>query len=142
MNPQHLSFSISATADAITHARHEIVAELRRWGPTSSCVVDAAGLVTSELLTNAVKHAGSGPITVVARRDGDSVRIEVDDTSPLRPHLRHADHDDEHGRGLAIVAALSSRHGVTVTGSGKRCWAEFFTGSAAVPPLSPSLETP
>lgn len=142
MHPQHVSFSINADPGAVTHARRQLIAELRRWGPTSSCVVDAAELVTGELLTNAAQHAGSGPITVVARRDGDSVRIEVDDTSPRSPHLRHADDDDEHGRGLAIVAALASRHGVIVTGSGKRCWAEITTGSAAVPSLSSSLEKP
>ncbi|WP_438290976.1 ATP-binding protein [Streptomyces sp. HUAS TT7] len=126
MEPQHLSFSLPGTARAVTDARHQVVAEIRGWGlPVSSGVVETVALVTSELLTNAVQHAGHGPISVAARLKDDTVRVEVCDSSRALPKPSLPDEDDEHGRGLFIVAALAVRHDVEATESGKRCWAEI-----------------
>jgi anti-sigma regulatory factor (Ser/Thr protein kinase) len=85
---------------------------------------DVALLCTSELVTNAVKATdvvddpiGSAPETsgvnvclcvAITKRQ---IRIEVWDTSSSRPVPRDAGADDECGRGLALVDAVSDRWG-------------------------------
>ncbi|MBA2528582.1 MAG: hypothetical protein H0V19_01235, partial [Euzebyales bacterium] len=55
-------------------ARQFVVAVLRRWG--CEHLGDTVALLTSELVTNAVLHAGSAVGVSVARRRG-GVRVEV-----------------------------------------------------------------
>ncbi|MFD7016400.1 ATP-binding protein [Streptomyces sp. NPDC059928] len=143
MESQHLSFSVPGTALAVTDARHKVVAEICGWGlPVGSRVVETVALVTSELLTNAVQHAGHGPISVAALLRDDTVRVEVSDSSPVLPTLSLPTEDDEHGRGLFIVAALAVRHDVETTESGKRCWAEIPVCDAPTPHASPHVPLP
>lgn len=86
--------------------------------------VDAVLVCTDELVTNAIVHVCSD-IDVVVRRRGGVIRVEVYDRS-IRPPLRRVHPvDAERGRGLAIVEALSSRWGVTPTGTGKLVWFEI-----------------
>ncbi|MFE4175476.1 ATP-binding protein [Streptomyces sp. NPDC056909] len=73
--------------------------------------MDDIELVISELVTNAVTHA-CGPIRArLDRLSSGAVRVCVDDGgSVAAPH--HTD-PAEHGRGLPIMAALSTHHGQT-----------------------------
>ena len=82
-------------------------------------------LVATELVANALRHAGT-PMTVRLRIIKGGVRLEVEDgsTRPLRP--RPAGPSDEGGRGLLLVDALSSRYGVEGEATGKRVWAELL----------------
>ncbi|MGW3151587.1 ATP-binding protein [Streptomyces sp. NPDC001177] len=86
--------------------------------------LDNALLVASELLTNAVVHA-LPPVILHVHCDNetDGLRIEVSDSG-----ARHAsgtsEADDEHGRGLEIVAALCVRHGAYTHTQGATYWAE------------------
>jgi anti-sigma regulatory factor (Ser/Thr protein kinase) len=73
--------------------------------------VVTATLLTSELITNALRH-GTGEITIRVTRSAHEVRIAVADGSKHDPLARTAGHDDEGGRGLAIVDALASSWGV------------------------------
>jgi hypothetical protein len=87
-------------------------------------MLDAALLVTSELLTNAVVHALPPVILHIhCNNETNGLRIEVSDSGP-----RHAsdvsEPDDEHGRGLEIVAALCVRHGTYAHTQGATYWAE------------------
>ncbi|AUH43266.1 hypothetical protein CXR04_26645 [Streptomyces sp. CMB-StM0423] len=84
-------------------------------------------LCTSELATNAVRY---GPpdrdflVRVVTLHD--TVRVEVHDTGDGCPRTRAPRHDDAHGRGLLVVAALADEWGVAErSGPGKAVWAEF-----------------
>ncbi len=79
-------------------------------------------LVVSELVTNAIRHAGGhGALRLVVGLD--NVRIEVDDhQTRLRP--RSTDVNLRGGRGLALVAAVSARWGVVTRHDGKTVWAE------------------
>lgn len=140
MEPQHLSFRIDGTPASVVRARHLVVEALRRWELPTADVVDTAELVASELLTNAVQHAGTGPVTVDARRVGAVVRIEVGDSSTERPQLRHPCKDDEHGRGLGIVAALAGDYDTDLTTSGKSCWAEIPLGDDVVGSVTTSYQ--
>ncbi len=82
-------------------------------------------LVATELVANALRHAGTD-MTVRLRTIKGGVRLEVEDGSvrPLRP--RPAGPSDEGGRGLLLVDALSSRYGVEGEAKGKRVWVELL----------------
>ncbi|AZM50840.1 hypothetical protein DMB38_17790 [Streptomyces sp. WAC 06738] len=79
-------------------------------------------LILSELITNAMRH-GVGPIKVRLLRD-HTLTCEVYDHSLTSPHLRYAATMDEGGRGLFLVAQLTSRWGTRYTQDGKVIWAE------------------
>ncbi|WP_425588703.1 SpoIIE family protein phosphatase [Streptomyces sanyensis] len=83
-------------------------------------------LVLSELLTNAIRY-GSAPVRVRMLYDRSLV-CEVSDGSSTSPHLRRAAATDEGGRGLFLVAQLTSRWGTRYTATGKVIWAELALG--------------
>lgn len=94
-------------------------------------LLDDALLLTSELVTNAVRH-GSGEITCRLWAGPEVVRLEVTDADPRLPHPVEADIGAESGRGLQIVDTVASRWGATTTGTegGKTVWFELDTGLA------------
>lgn len=93
-------------------------------------VIDDVEVVASELATNALIHT-PGPVRVrLAHRRG-TVRLEVADTSPRRPSPADPGDQDDHGRGLAIVARLADRVRVEPypgNPAGKLTVAEFDLG--------------
>ena len=83
---------------------------------------DEARLVVSELVTNAVVHAGTTiELDVVVRED--VLRIEVTDCGADRPHVWTE--GDTSGRGLPIVEAIGDAWGVLDLGSAKTVWCEL-----------------
>ncbi|MGW4359598.1 ATP-binding protein [Streptomyces californicus] len=104
-------------------ARRLVRLALDVWGLPG--VQDAAELVVSELVTNAVLHAHSDRVRVSVTRIGaEQVRVAVADLSKDRPAARAAGDEQETGRGLGIVDALSGgRWGVDALPCGKRVWA-------------------
>jgi anti-sigma regulatory factor (Ser/Thr protein kinase) len=88
-----------------------------------SDVVDAAMLLTSELVTNAVQH-GVGTVVLTVVRDDEGIRVEVCDDGTSVPKARDCDTDAEHGRGLLLLEALATRWGTSdgSAGSGTRVW--------------------
>ena len=85
-------------------------------------IADIAVQVISELVTNAYLHARDGDAALVLRRDGALLYIEVYDSSPARPALRPARDEDEHGRGLELVADLTVSWGSRTARGGKCVW--------------------
>ena len=86
--------------------------------------IDDAALVLSELVGNAVRHAQGEVMQVRLRRTGDVLRIAVHDRSPRPPAPREVDFDDESGRGMHIIDALSARWGWEPRVDGKVVWAD------------------
>lgn len=126
MQAHGLSFSVPGTPAAAAAARRRVVSDLRGWSVQFDAQsLDNVELVTSELITNAVQHAGGGAVVVSVRLNGAALLIEVSDSSTELPSACLADMDDEGGRGLFLVAALSVDHGSERTPTGKRCWAEI-----------------
>lgn len=88
-------------------------------------LADSAVLICSELVTNSVQHAKGASFRLTVTRRLTGVRIAVVDLSRLRPTVRTDDDDEEHGRGLVIIEALSSRWGTDPLRFGKRVWADL-----------------
>ena len=106
-------------------ARRFVSDTLAQWGDER--FVDAASLLVSELVTNAVVHACSA-VDVVVGHEGihASLRVEVRDSSRRGPRLgSFFDLDAVSGRGLALVEAMSDRWGVESGDAGKSVWFEL-----------------
>lgn len=104
-------------------ARRLVTAALDTWHLPE--LADIATLVVTELVANAVNHARGSTIRVTVTRVTDRVvRIAVVDKDRNEPQMRAAGPDDERGRGLAIVDAMSARWGVDLLRWGKRVWAD------------------
>ncbi len=79
-------------------------------------------LVTSELVSNGVRHAHGGLLLALHRHDGGWV-VAVSDDSPAPPVVRSAGSVAEDGRGLLIVQRISEGLGWARTPTGKLVWA-------------------
>ncbi|MET8942798.1 ATP-binding protein [Streptomyces sp. NPDC004542] len=118
---------------AVTAVRRRVGAVLADWNVCPEIVEDSL-LVVSELLTNALVHAlppAQLRLSWVRAGGAGTLRVEVTDAGPA-PVVgqRSADVDpDEHGRGVQIVHALATRHGVRVHSGGITRWAELVVAA-------------
>lgn len=111
----------AARTGSLAAARRLIIGACTAWGVPELC--EDAALVVSELVANAVEHAGT-PLVVLASRRSDGVHIAVCDQDPRMPVV--PEHDDAvhlRGRGLLLVEAVSSGWGAMPTAGGKVVWA-------------------
>nr|WP_260693654.1 SpoIIE family protein phosphatase [Streptomyces sp. BHT-5-2] len=110
---------------SVATARAFVRDTLQGWGCAD--IVDDAVVLTSELVTNAVVHAGTAADVLCLRSDG-GVRISVADRYPEREiPLQSAGQtmvhpDREGGRGLLLCGALAARWGVEYTAAQKHVW--------------------
>ncbi|WP_181803111.1 ATP-binding protein [Streptomyces shenzhenensis] len=110
--------------ESVPAARRLVRHTLADW--RLSNLADTAELVVAELSANAVEHARHASFRVTLKRGpGDRVRVAVTDKSTALPVLRALDEEDEGGRGLALVAALSCQWGTDPLNWGKRVWADL-----------------
>ena len=87
---------------------------------------EAAELVISEVVTNALVHAD--PPYRIAVESGDGVlRIAVFDGSTVGPQMPPYDEHATSGRGVRLVDSLTERWGVLVGEHGKTVWFELDT---------------
>jgi serine/threonine-protein kinase RsbW len=103
-------------------------------------------MCVTELCANAVEHSDSGrggsyTVEVSCPRDGLARVAVTDEGGACVPAPRTADPLADGGRGLAIVAACTSRWGVADAYPGRTVWAEA-TWPVAVPSCSPSSSPP
>jgi len=106
---------------------------LKEWGLAP--LADDAEAIVGEFVANAVSHAARALVTAesgqplglrLLRRTGE-VMCAVLDPSDAAPVLRMPDRNEEAGRGLQMVDALSDVWGWSpVTGRGKAVWAILF----------------
>jgi len=99
---QQAFIHLPAEPSSVAKARGLARKSCAEWG--ISCA--ELELVTSELVTNAVRHAG-GEIDLAITLRGAVVRIEVADDSPDLPTTQEAAPSARSGRGLAIVEKLT-----------------------------------
>jgi anti-sigma regulatory factor (Ser/Thr protein kinase) len=131
------SLTLAATPAAISRARQLVRFALSGWG--LAALAEDAGLVASELMTNAVQATGTtgtpsasggfdaaATVQVRVLMYQASIIIEVWDREPGAPRRHEAAADEEGGRGLMIVAALCRQWDFTAAADGgKVVWAEL-----------------
>jgi anti-sigma regulatory factor (Ser/Thr protein kinase) len=103
-------------------ARSWVNRTLGDWGYPQ--LADTVTLLTSELVTNVVRHCRTDMRVAVRADDGGHVVVEVSDEGPDMVVQREASFDDTSGRGLFLVNALSARWGVRRQAEGKSVWFE------------------
>lgn len=116
--------SFEPVGRSVAAARAFVRDTLQGWGHSE--LVDDAVVLTSELVTNAVIHAGTSA-EVLCLRSEDSIRVEVADQYPEREipvqsGRALANPDRENGRGLLLCAALAHRWGVDYSPTRKHVW--------------------
>ncbi|HEV8220591.1 MAG TPA: GAF domain-containing protein, partial [Streptosporangiaceae bacterium] len=126
---------------AAAAARRFVRDTLRTWRlggpePGRAGLIDDAVLLTSELVTNAVVHAGT-PVQVTCRLAESAVEVVVLDRHPVqlvpgRPRSGADTADRTSGRGLLLPAELASSWGVTYARTAKAVW--FRLGLDPDPP--------
>ena len=112
---------LASAAASPTAARRWIGARL---GDLPDHLVHTAALLTSELVSNAVLHAGT-PLVVSVHRSSDRVRVDVADASPTLPRVKAYGRDAATGRGLTLFNRLASSWGARPVPGGKVVWFEL-----------------
>ncbi|MCK7622712.1 ATP-binding protein [Streptomyces sp. RS10V-4] len=102
---------------------------LREWGAAQQ-VRDDVELVVTELFTNAVRHTDSEKVGCELTVVGAHIRIEITDEGgpgTSAPHAQPGSLDQEGGRGLFLVGALSDSWGTRPvdSGRGQVVWADL-----------------
>ncbi len=111
----------------VGRARRALARALGGWG-WSGEGVDVAVLLTSELVTNAIRHGGAPVRLSAGLLQATVLRVEVQDPTDHAVSVRETADDDEDGRGLQLVEVLSDAWGWRpVPSGGKRVWFELGT---------------
>lgn len=120
MTASERSITLPAELRSVTTGRHFARDVVTEWDLQQ--LADDVQLGTSELVANAVRHAGT-EVTLTLRRD-ELLTVEVRDGHPVlhQPFSPHLDLTAESGRGLQIVAAISDDWGIASVANGKSIW--------------------
>ena len=102
---------------AAAQARGQVRAAVCAWDLPVD--LDVAVLLTSELVTNAIRHEAGETITLAIRCTRGRLRVDVHDSSSSLPVAADVPADAETGRGLLLVATLSDEWGYYRTPAGK-----------------------
>ncbi|WP_329144520.1 ATP-binding protein [Streptomyces niveus] len=133
-------FRISRHPRGVGQSRSILRDALVGWGMERG-VTEAAELVLSELVTNALRvsvpmdrQVGVGFVYDV---EVGLLRLEVSDAGAGRPELGSPGDEEMCGRGLLLVDALADRWGVCDRegGIGKTVWAQFKVPQMTIVPV-------
>ena len=122
---------LASATSSVRTARAAVRQGLEAWPHLQ----DTAALLVTELATNAVLHARS-TFLVELRVGPHAARIAVSDTSPVLPQRKRHGVVAATGRGLGLVALLSSDSGCHRRDDGtyrKTVWCELPLDPAALP---------
>jgi serine phosphatase RsbU (regulator of sigma subunit)/anti-sigma regulatory factor (Ser/Thr protein kinase) len=117
--------SLEPRESSVREARWFVRETLDSWG--LGTLKDAAVLAVSELVTNAVVHAGTAAVVSLEVVPG-ALRLSVEDSRPDRVlpiDGRPSGDDDERGRGLLITSTLAEKWGIEYTRETKTVWLTF-----------------
>lgn len=117
--------AVSHEPASAAKVRHTIADDLATREVSDECIDDVV-LVASELVGNALTHAGDDgdhQLDISWEVEHDAVVVRVLDDSPELPRRRASGERDGRGRGLSIVAAIALDWGVRRTDGGKLVWA-------------------
>ncbi len=127
----HVTRRLPADRTSPAEARRVVGRTVAEWCDDE--VVESVVLCLSELVTNAVVHAGSGPTVSVEVRP-TTVHVEVRDGSADLPSVDFEAQDDAtSGRGLMIVGSVADRWGIRRhSAGGKTVWFDVARRDAPV----------
>ena len=108
---------LTAGPAAAAEARSQVGAAICTWDVPVDATV--AVLLTSELVTNAIRHGAGETVALAITCSSGQLRVDVYDTSSSMPVLVDAPADAETGRGLMLVSTLSAEWGFYRTPTGK-----------------------
>jgi anti-anti-sigma regulatory factor/anti-sigma regulatory factor (Ser/Thr protein kinase) len=113
--------SLSATPASAAIARELVAEACDMWG--LPYLLDAAEIVITELVANAVQHAG-GDLRLTLTHGPRFLHLSLRDGSPVTPVRKVPDPDQgQGGRGLMLIDALATGWGSSPTPDGKVVWA-------------------
>jgi len=123
---QMISLVLPSIPESVRIARFHVRAALGFHGLSE--YADIAVMITSELVTNAIRHIGEDPgktigITLAHVWDQVALGVIVTDSSPEGPVMRETSATSEQGRGLQVVDALSDHWGWHPEPGGKAVFA-------------------
>lgn len=141
MSQAELSVTERLPADASSAARaRKLVREVLERGEALEWE-DAALLAVSEVVTNALVHAGT-TIALTVRLDDSGLRVEVSDASPHLPRQRDYASMAGTGRGLTLLDQSVDRWGVAPDRFGKVVWFEIRRDADATEARDADSELP
>ncbi|MFS4094461.1 SpoIIE family protein phosphatase [Streptomyces sp. AF1A] len=124
VRPLRESWTVWRLPDAVRHARRFTRRTLRAWG-VSQDTMEAALLVVSELVTNALVHT-AGQVRLDLSLVNHRLRLAVTDSSPRSPVQPPAiGWEATGGRGILLVQAVSAAWGTLPVSGGKQVWADI-----------------
>ncbi len=129
-----VDIAVPSRERAVQEVRDSLTSTMISWGVPEG-VRDDVELLASELTTNAIIYA-SAPVHVRLRLTARHVVLEVYDAATYLPRRMRPTPDDEHGRGLQLVALLAERWGTRPTERGKAVWCVVALEQAAEPVLA------
>jgi len=118
--PLRVHLRMKPTVDAPRIARDLAYDTCWEWGLPDAAT--PAKIVSSELVTNAVRHAGTDVDLTITLHD-HYVRVSVRDRAPKLARMQTPSESDDHGRGLLIVDSLATAWGNVSFEDGKIVWA-------------------
>jgi anti-sigma regulatory factor (Ser/Thr protein kinase) len=137
----NIELRLPATPDAAAHARvalGELEAEL------GLALLKDLRLMVSELVTNSIRHVGSGQLDTIelrAWRYENRFKIEVSDGGPgFEPVVTAGRGDEVGGWGLYIVESLSDRWGAERRGNRAVVWFEIDMRPENVAAVAPERQ--
>lgn len=122
----NIHWTLPCEVSSVSDARWALRSMLEEAGSTVD-QSDAAAMVITELLANAIVHSEHRTeyVDVVVQSSAEQIHIEVTDHNPQPPVAREISVDAPSGRGLTIVDALSSAWGWDrIEGDRKRVWCD------------------
>ncbi|WP_193433402.1 SpoIIE family protein phosphatase [Streptomyces fodineus] len=127
VRPLRETWTVWRVPQAVGHARRFTRRTLRTWG-VSPDTVDAALLVVSELVTNALVHT-NGQVRLDLSLVNHRLRLAVADASPRSPvKPTSIGWEATGGRGILLVEAVSAAWGTVPVSGGKQVWADLVPG--------------
>ena len=124
---RRIEHTFESRPESAAAARAFVAAVLNEWGiddtDTSRVFLSDILLIVSELSTNAMQ-ATAEDFRLTVAQGADFVDIAVEDSDPRPAEVNLPPSDQTSGRGLVLVAALSTSWGQeTHHGNGKKVWA-------------------
>lgn len=120
-----LQIALPSAPASAGRARQFVAGALHDW--SLDRLTDEAVLLTSEVVTNALLHAGSHTIRLRLLLLTDGIRVEVDDDSVVVPRPRRVSQTSDTGRGIGLVEVAARSWGTRRRAHGKTVWFEVAT---------------